>query len=157
MMPALTKDDLASKAIPDANGCWIFQGALTRGGYGRVSVKAHGVSTRLAHRAAYLLFSGPIPDEQCVLHRCDVRQCINPHHLFLGSRKDNMDDRRAKGRAPLIANRGNLNGSAKLDEATVRLIRELAGQFTNRELGERFGVSGTHISNIRNRKLWAHI
>lgn len=75
--------------------CWEWNGILTRDGYG--AIRAHG-RMRLAHRLAYTVWSGPIPDDLCVLHKCDNRRCINPDHLFLGTRLDNTADMLSKGR-----------------------------------------------------------
>ncbi len=83
------------------SGCWIWTGALTDSGYGILSLRVKGrkgpVPTR-AHRLSYVEHFGPIADDDCVLHRCDVRPCVNPDHLFLGDRLDNARDMINKGR-----------------------------------------------------------
>ncbi|MFL5481114.1 MAG: HNH endonuclease signature motif containing protein [Gemmatimonadaceae bacterium] len=81
------------------DGCWIWrQKARTRpsGGYARIRINNRKV---LAHRFSWELARGPVPPGLFVLHRCDVRDCVNPDHLFLGTLQDNMDDMVAKGRA----------------------------------------------------------
>ena len=87
---------------PEPNsGCWFWAGTLYKSGYG--SFASHcapdgsGRNSR-AHRYAWELFVGPIPDGMKVLHRCDQRSCVNPDHLFLGTHQDNMDDMAIKGR-----------------------------------------------------------
>lgn len=74
------------------NGCWLWIGSISPTGYGQSTTGGH------AHRASWRIHRGEIPDELCVLHRCDVRPCVNPDHLFLGTRTDNSKDMVAKGR-----------------------------------------------------------
>lgn len=76
-------------------GCHLWIGAVSDSGYGSVSIKG---KMRLAHRVSYELRVGPIPLGLLVLHRCDVRCCVNPDHLFLGTYADNENDKIAKGR-----------------------------------------------------------
>jgi HNH endonuclease len=76
-------------------GCWLCEGNLMKNGYGRFQFNNCRIS---AHRLSYLAFRGPIPEGICVLHNCDTPSCVNPEHLFLGTRVDNMADKIAKGR-----------------------------------------------------------
>jgi hypothetical protein len=75
--------------------CWLWTGARTTNGYGRITVGGKG---HQAHRVAWMLASGAIPDGLYVCHRCDVKLCVRPAHLFLGTQHDNMQDAKAKGR-----------------------------------------------------------
>jgi hypothetical protein len=77
------------------NGCWLWTGSKDDGGYGWFSVD---VKTMRAHRVSYELHYGPIPDGFFVLHGCDVRHCVNPSHLYLGTQFDNICDRDTRGR-----------------------------------------------------------
>jgi hypothetical protein len=79
-----------------ATGCWLWQGFRMRNGYG--TVKWHN-RTKLVHRIAYQLVNGPIDADMQVCHTCDVRHCVNPAHLWLGSAQDNSTDMAEKGRA----------------------------------------------------------
>ena len=83
------------KRIKTSGDCWVWDGAVTPRGYGHLR---HGGLDWRAHRAAYSAFTGVIPRGSFVLHRCDVRACINPAHLFLGSARDNTADMIVKGR-----------------------------------------------------------
>lgn len=76
-------------------GCWLWQGRPGADGYGQFRV---GVGTTKAHRFSYELHKGPVPPGLHVLHKCDVRLCVNPEHLFLGTALTNMRDMIAKGR-----------------------------------------------------------
>lgn len=106
-----------------------------------------------AHRLGWEEKNGPIPVGMHVLHKCDVRRCINPEHLFLGKNADNIADKVAKNRQR--AAQGEANRHAVLTEEDVRAIR--ASSASQKWLARAYGVSVTHMSNIRTRKKWAHI
>jgi len=94
-MPKIDKrtllERLESRAIPEPNsGCLLWMGSISTAGYGAMSY--HGFQ-EAAHRLAWQAANGAIPRGLLVCHKCDVRTCINPGHLFLGSHLDNMADR----------------------------------------------------------------
>jgi hypothetical protein len=122
-------------------------------GYGTIWHGERKMKMR-AHRYAYELAYGPIPDDLCVCHRCDNRACVNPAHLFLGTRADNLADMRQKGRGA----KGAEHGRSKLTEEQVLGIREAAaaGEFQP-AIAERFGVSRETVNLIHNRKIWTHL
>lgn len=81
--------------------CWLWSKGTTIFGYGQFGAGSLGIDRRklLAHRFSFEIHHGPIPHGLCVLHRCDVPACVNPAHLFVGTKKDNALDRTAKGRS----------------------------------------------------------
>jgi hypothetical protein len=127
---------LDRSAGPD--GCWLFTGTRTKG-YGYISVGRRMIRS---NRFAYAAFVGPIPDGLQVLHRCDVRACCNPAHLFLGTNGDNMRDRAAKPRKG--------GGWYKLTPDQVEEIRAIfaTGTVYQTALAARFGVSRGTIGAI---------
>jgi HNH endonuclease len=80
---------------PEPDGCWTWAGRKWRNGYGRTEMVPGEWS---AHRAAWVVSNGTIPEGKHVLHRCDNPPCVRPDHLFVGTAKDNAQDRDAKGR-----------------------------------------------------------
>lgn len=98
------------------DACWLWQGRPKGGGYG--SIYFEGVNWA-AHRLAWVLAVGELPQGKVVCHRCDNRLCVNPAHLWLGDPKDNMVDRNAKGRQA----RGERAGRAKLSNEVVMRLR----------------------------------
>lgn len=110
------------------SGCQEWNRALDKDGYGRLLVIQGGrKQTKKAHRLAYELHIGPIPNGMFVCHKCDNPSCIEPLHLFLGTAADNNADKMAKGRYKPGGkpHPGSKNGRAKLDEQQVVSIRHL--------------------------------
>ncbi len=139
--------------IPEC-GCWIWT-ATTDGHYGLISV---GRKMEKAHRVSYDLHNGPIPDGLCVMHRCDVTECVNPYHLMAGSQIENIADRDAKGRQVPNRPAGELNGMAKLTKDKVVLIKEMLGRGDAiKVIASEFEVSRAAVSLIKSGKRWANI
>jgi len=86
------------KYTASETGCWLWTASKNASGYGQFMPSVPNPSPMLAHRASWELHNGPVPDGACVLHRCDVRHCVNPAHLFLGTKRDNTQDMLFKGR-----------------------------------------------------------
>jgi hypothetical protein len=109
----------------------------------------------LTHRFIYERVVGPIPGEMEILHSCDVRNCFNPLHLFIGTPLDNMADMVAKDRH----GRGERQPAAKITADDVRSIRQLAsdGKLLQREIGALFGLKAPQTNAIIMRRAWAHI
>lgn len=148
--------------VEKTDGCWLWAGATNRGGYGKIGAGARGTGTRDVHRVSWELAFGPIPPGLLVLHRCDVRRCVRPDHLFLGTQRDNVHDARAKGRlrphpfaqgnrewTKRTTPRGEMHPCARLKTRDVLRIREARAEGqTVREVARAFGVSPQHVSKI---------
>lgn len=91
----MNKDRFMSYVKTNLAGCWIWNGSQTNKGYGKCR---HNYGTVDAHRMSYRLFVGPIPTDKIVRHTCDVKLCVNPAHLLLGTYLDNMKDAKSRGR-----------------------------------------------------------
>jgi len=153
--------------VEKTDGCWLWRGGISQDGYGATTVDAQ---KQRAHRVAYALTHGPIPEGLLVCHTCDNRLCVNPDHLFLGTPAENSRDMVAKGRQaragdngsythPESRLRGEQNTAHKLTADAVREIRRLHAQraLNGKELAARFGVSGTRVSQIVRRLSWQHL
>ena len=147
------KDRFYKKFVKLVCGCWEWADCL-REGYGRLWVNQHFVN---AHRFSWELYCGEIPEDMCVLHKCDNRKCVNPDHLFLGTRIDNNKDRDDKNRQ--IAFKGEDHYNSRLSKLDVLEIRRLysTGKIKQVILSKMFKVRQAHISGIIRRKAWKHI
>lgn len=141
-----------NKSHPDS--CWEWQGVINSNGYGTLKV---GQRAWLATRLLWTWLHGEIPQGMCVLHKCDNPPCVNPDHLFLGTRKDNYDDMVAKGR--LNRARGEHQGSAKMTADKVRELRRLYEKEgkTQIEISGIMGIHQTTVSRIIERRTWKHV
>lgn len=128
-------------------------------GYGYFYAKVSECEVKLrhkvisAHRHTWVRAYGPIPEGLCVCHKCDNRPCVELSHLFLGTRKDNMDDCAAKGRRNSLF--GERISSHKLTCDNVREIR--IGGHATKFFADKFGVHRTTILAARSGKLWKHV
>jgi hypothetical protein len=131
------------------DACWLWTGSRMTRGYGQVY---WGNGPKGAHRVAWELSHGPIPEGQHILHRCDVPACVNPDHLFIGTHTENMKDAATKGR--LHAPRP---GRQKLTDAQIDDIAALVQSGMKRYLvAARYGVSKGFVSGVMNgtRRQW---
>lgn len=151
----LAKDSPAEKLFfrseyPDGpDGCWLWAGACSSGslGYGHFFEKG---TTEYAHRMAYEIFHGPIPECMNVLHHCDTPNCWNPDHLYLGTQQDNVDDAITRGRARPRLNRQQaeevhrLNTEEGLDVSNIAQLMNLSELSVRKILaGKRYKRIGT--------------
>lgn len=143
-------------STPEPNsGCLLWVGSLDAYGYGQ-STRFEGISK--AHRLSWRIHRGPIPTGLAVLHKCDVRQCINPDHLFLGTERDNMRDMDAKGRRVNAPRPGERNGNAKLTEQQAKEIieRYRRGELRN-HIAKRMGLTFPTVNRLVKGEAWKHL
>ena len=136
--------------VRKTRGCWHWIGAKDNNGYGRIGINGHN---RKAHRVLFEMLNGPISTDLCVCHTCDNPSCVNPSHLFIGTRKDNAQDSKRKGRYSSRA--GINNGRAKLTEQDVITIRK--SPLSNKMVGDQFGLNRKYVYAVRVGLRWGHI
>ena len=151
----LDKKDIArfwSKVQRTPNACWEWQAGFFSVGYGQFHIKSYPIG---AHRVAYWIAFGVFPKNICVLHRCDNRKCVNPEHLFLGTKGDNNKDAMYKGRNSY----GERRWKAVLTEQDVLEIRKryTAGNSDRRKLSNEYGIGYQQIWRITKGRSWRHL
>ncbi len=132
------------------SGCWIWMRCTHDGSdnsYGSITK----FGERKAHRLSWKAYRGPISNGLSVCHHCDIRCCVNPRHLFLGTAGDNTADRVAKGRQA----RGERAGYVVLTAEQVIAIRADADSYM--AIAERHGVSFGAVQSVKYGKTWKHI
>lgn len=139
--------------IKKTDGCWLWTGTVDSDGYGNISINCWPVK---AHRLSFFLKHGRFT-KPCVCHKCDVRLCVNPDHLFEGTPRDNILDMEAKGRGVRV--HGSKHKNSKLQDADVTAIRNTyaSGGISQKKLASDYGVSQAQISLITQGLRWAHI
>lgn len=148
------------------DGCWIWLGNRLPRGYGIFVVTGR---SQYAHRLSYNLASPENPVSgfhMCVCHHCDTPSCVNPRHLFVGTRKQNSEDMVRKGRSlkgdshflrnhPDRVPRGLLRAGAKLDDDAVRSIRTDVRSLS--QIAAQYGICFQLVSRIKKRRAWRHV
>jgi DNA-binding XRE family transcriptional regulator len=164
-MVARTRRPVAERfweKVVKTSSCWLWTaGTFSSGGYGAFQL-GRGEGTVRAHRFAWELLRGPIPEGMEVCHNCpggDNPLCVNPDHMFLGTQTENIKDMWAKGRANLTdRSLGEDHGLAKLNPEKVREIRILLGSGrSRRSIAQQFEVDPKTISNIERGRIWTHV
>lgn len=128
------------------SGCWIWPGSIEKTGYGRATYKG---KKWWAHRLAFTMKVRPIPPGMVVCHKCDNPPCVNPDHLFLGTRRENSADMVNKERAA----KGERHSQSKLTAEQVLAIRS----DTRRQhvVAAEHGIDRVTVSDIKRGKSWA--
>lgn len=148
-------EDRFWEQVAKSDGCWLWTGTTGTRGYGQIKRRLafnHKIVVA-AHRVSWELHFGPIPPGLFVCHKCDVRACVRPDHLFLGTGSDNVQDMLRKGRWARIT-----HGMAKITAAQVTEIRDLvANGGARREVAAQYGISHNQISAIVTRKSWRQV
>lgn len=136
------KEHYEKFVIKNKNDCWEWNGCKMQG-YANFN---HRGKIMKAHRASWIIHNGPIPASMFVLHKCDVRHCSNPEHLFLGNHTDNMQDMASKNRTKV---------RCKLTLDQVREIRNLLSlEIPMTKIAKRYNVSKNSIWEIKSGRSW---
>ena len=139
--------------IAKGDGCWEWTASLAGKGYGQMKLPKQR-KQEYSHRLAYMIYKGEIPKGIDVCHQCDNPKCCNPDHLFLGTRKENLQDMKQKNRHL----NGEKNAGAKLTEEDVVKIKAcLAAGMSQTQIAKAFNVQQMAISRIKTGDRWAHV
>jgi hypothetical protein len=157
------QERIISRIVIDENGCWLWCGtSKNKNGkfnYGRLTVGSRTDGKRKnvsAHRYSYSVFTADIPDGLNVCHTCDVPRCVNPAHLFLGTRQDNVDDRQKKGRNN--PTRGEQQYNSVLTDSQVLTIRIMhLNGIKRKNIQALTGIKIHLIKDILTYRSWKHI
>lgn len=137
--------EAGSIPVPES-GCWIWLGAESGNGYTSMRAISNGKRINIfGHRASYLAFHGDLPKGMNVLHKCDVRACVNPAHLYAGTQGQNMQDMYDKKRR---------KQPSKENHARSKINREIAAfimqsKISGRMLAKMFGLCPQYVSDIK--------
>jgi hypothetical protein len=141
---------LAERFWPKVNrkddDCWLWQAALNTHGYGVIGRGRAGEGNSLAHRVSYELNIQPIPDNLCVLHKCDTPPCVRPDHLVLGTKHENSID---------AARKGHMAWKLNLDSVDIiHNLGERGWSFT--KIGKMFNVSASAARAVYTGRSWTY-
>jgi hypothetical protein len=165
MKPRRSESERFFAMVAKTETCWLWTGYTACSGlpYGSFGLRdGTGRSVPVgAHRWSWAYHHGPIPPGLWVCHTCDVPSCVNPAHLFLGTPRENNDDKIAKGRATTTKGLqlGMRHPHARLTDDQVREMRRLHAEqgFGAKRLAKRYGVGQTTIHRVLTGETWGHV
>lgn len=134
-------------SMPEPNsGCWLWLGTIhSKTGYGGTSDKRTGRKILTAHRASWEAFNErPVPPGKVVRHKCDVKSCVNPDHLIIGTQRDNIID----------AVKRDLHQHKLTDEEVLEIYRDPR---PGRRIAKDYKVTQANVWRIKNKKNWKHL
>jgi hypothetical protein len=143
--------------VQKTKSCWLWTGLKNELGYGLIRIR---YTPHRAHRVAWEITYGKIPDGFYVCHACDNPSCVRPDHLMLGTSHSNMTDMRHKGRGTIPPVRyGEQNNKTKLNADIVRDIRRkyATGNYTYKQLGSEYSISYATIRQVVIGRTWQYV
>jgi hypothetical protein len=149
----LSHEERFWKSVNKTDTCWLWISGLDKDGYGAFRAEHDGAMHQRAHRYSYAMHKGKIPSTLNVCHTCDVRACVKPDHLFLGTMAENMDDKMAKGRHRTT--KGEEHYRAILTEEQARAI--LLDPRPHTQIANSYKVARTTISSLKSRHSWPEL
>lgn len=142
-------DRFMAKVSKADDGCWRWVGHARPDGYGLIWKDGRA---QRANRVSFELFNGPLEPGQVVCHRCDNPSCVNPDHLFSGTRLENNRDAVIKDRHP----RGERNGQSRLSVDDVLAIRSMRGT-PQATIARQFKIHQSTVSDIWTGRRWKYL